>query len=315
MQIVNKILDAKTAVSDSITGNRSNPNLPSELNSLFISINHQDNNELAKWTDENKGLVPPEEVKHIRMKRFTKAFSIIFEKLEFDRISEEQEVLFKKNNASVSLSDLSSGEKQIVFRGGYLLKDINALNDPVILIDEPEISLHPKWQSLIFEFYTKIFDEVDAQFFIATHSEYVVQSALVNDNQNLIYILGETEDKKITSDNLFLDTLSSAEVNYLAFGTRAIEYHNELYAAVWSVAESESSYFSAEDFDNYLVTQGIQKNRIWIWGNREMRKTLQSYIRDFYHHPENTNNDKYSDEELNQSISELQRILRPESEM
>ena len=40
----------------------------------------------------------------------------------------EKKILFKKNITLVPIDNLSTGEKQIVFRGAYLLKNINNLD-------------------------------------------------------------------------------------------------------------------------------------------------------------------------------------------
>jgi len=53
----------------------------------------------------------------------------------------------------MSISQLSSGEKQIVFRGSFLLKDKESSKGALILIDEPEISLHPNWQLKVLSFF------------------------------------------------------------------------------------------------------------------------------------------------------------------
>jgi hypothetical protein len=37
------------------------------------------------------------------------------------------------------------------------LQNKNSINGNIVLIDEPEISLHPNWQLKILDFYKKIF--------------------------------------------------------------------------------------------------------------------------------------------------------------
>lgn len=37
-------------------------------------------------------------------------------------------IIFQKNGVDIPINNLSSGEKQIVYRGCFLLKDANALN-------------------------------------------------------------------------------------------------------------------------------------------------------------------------------------------
>lgn len=67
---------------------------------------------------------------------------------------------------------------------------------------------------------------------LATHSEYVIQSAL-KDRENVLVIVltddnGTNCSKKITAPSV-LPTVTSAETNYLAFGVPSVDYHIELY--------------------------------------------------------------------------------------
>ncbi|GAB2026136.1 AAA family ATPase [Lactovum odontotermitis] len=302
--IQNRTVDSEQSNSDRVRGNRSESKIPQELNELFVSINNQDSVELSTWVDENPNKVVPNSEKHKRMRRFNEAFSKMFSDLEFKRISESQEVLFSKNGAEINLSNLSSGEKQIVFRGGYLLKDINIYQSPFVMIDEPEISLHPKWQEKIFEFYTSLFEGLDAQIFMATHSEYVVESALKGEN-SLVYILSSDGVRKINQSPV-LGKITGAETNYIAFGTRAIEYHNQLYSELQTISKKEV----VKEFDCWLEQHDIPKDRERKRTDKDkvIACTLCSYIRDEYHHP--TKNNPYSEKEVKESISEMVKVLK-----
>jgi len=55
----------------------------------------------------------------------------------------------------------------------FLLNDIQ---NTLILIDEPEDSLHPRWQSLLIDSYQRIAEKGNNQFILATHSPYIVSS-------------------------------------------------------------------------------------------------------------------------------------------
>lgn len=68
------------------------------------------------------------------------------------------------------ISGLSSGEKQLFLRA-LSLKFLE-VNNSVILIDEPEISLHPKWQKKIIKVYENIGE--NNQIIMATHSPHIV---------------------------------------------------------------------------------------------------------------------------------------------
>ena len=70
------------------------------------------------------------------------------------------------------IRSLSSGEKQLFFRILFL-KRLN-VNNAIILIDEPETSLHPEWQRKIIEIYKQIGE--NNQLILATHSPFIVGS-------------------------------------------------------------------------------------------------------------------------------------------
>ena len=96
------------------------------------------------------------------------------------------------------INDLSSGEKQLFLRT-LSIKMLEPKNS-IILIDEPELSLHPKWQQRIIEVYKKIGE--NNQIIIATHSPHILGSV---SNEN-IFILYRNEKGKIeakTGDELY----------------------------------------------------------------------------------------------------------------
>ena len=96
------------------------------------------------------------------------------------------------------INDLSSGEKQLFLRT-LSIKMLEPKNS-IILIDEPELSLHPKWQQRIIEVYKKIGE--NNQIIIATHSPHILGSV---SNEN-IFILYRNENRKIeakTGDELY----------------------------------------------------------------------------------------------------------------
>lgn len=81
--------------------------------------------------------------------------------------------LFRNSSgAEFDINGLSSGEKQLFIR----ILSLKALNPigALILVDEPEISLHPSWQQRIVEVYQHIGE--GNQIIIATHSPHVISS-------------------------------------------------------------------------------------------------------------------------------------------
>lgn len=72
----------------------------------------------------------------------------------------------------VTIDQLSDGEKQLYGRVISLM--ILQPNNSIILIDEPEISLHPAWQQKIMQIYSRI--GTNNQFIVATHSPQIIAS-------------------------------------------------------------------------------------------------------------------------------------------
>ena len=171
-------LDANNASSE-----RSSQNLATEIKQLLIDIDELDNGELAKWVDSHKNQVPIEDVIHKRIRRFTNAFDQIFPHKRFVGIANQnnqKQVFFEEFGKQMEIGQLSSGEKQIVFRGGFLLRNLGTITGSPILVDEPELSLHPQWQLKILNFLKGLFTDAygvqTSQLIVATHSPFILHN-------------------------------------------------------------------------------------------------------------------------------------------
>ena len=77
--------------------------------------------------------------------------------------------------AQTKISEKSSGELCYLHMITAIASEIK--NNSVILIDEPELSLHPKWQSDFIPFLQKLFKNYrGCHFILATHSPHIVSS-------------------------------------------------------------------------------------------------------------------------------------------
>ena len=129
----------------------------------------------------------------------------IFENLSIDvkveDISQDGRNITLFTNSSgdeFDINELSSGEKQLFLRT-LAIKMLNPENS-IILIDEPELSLHPKWQQRIVDVYKKI--GKNNQIIIATHSPHILGSV----RKENIMLLDKDDDGKIvvrTGDELY----------------------------------------------------------------------------------------------------------------
>jgi len=98
--------------------------------------------------------------------------------IEFSKLDKQKEIYFRNNQSEeIKLKDLSGGEKEIITKIFPLY--ISQIKNSVILIDEPESSMHPNWQIEIIDLYKKIAELNNNQIIIATHSPHIV-SAIEN---------------------------------------------------------------------------------------------------------------------------------------
>ena len=231
------------------------------IKQLIVDIDAQDNSEWMRITESGVGTPFPIFKQTSKKYRFEKAFNDFFGTVKFIGVNntnpEEIKILFEKHGKEIPVDSLSTGEKQIVFRGAHLLKNINSMSGGVVLIDEPELSMHPKWQQKVLQYYRRLFDKngsQDAQMIIATHSEYVLRSA-VEDRDNVLIIVLSDDNGSIHSKNItaptILPTITSAETNYLAFGILSVDYHIELYGHL----QNKTGNLSVKSCDDYIIAQ------------------------------------------------------------
>ncbi|EOP60933.1 hypothetical protein IKQ_06164 [Bacillus cereus VDM053] len=162
---------------------KSSGNLAQEITQLLVDIESLDNGDFAQWADGNPTAQVSDGIRDIRMKRFKNAFESIFPNKKYKKVvntANGKLILFEEFGKEITINDLSSGEKQIVFRGSFLLRNKLATEGSVVFIDEPEISLHPKWQLKILDFYKNLFKNSEgfqtSQLFFATHSPFVIHN-------------------------------------------------------------------------------------------------------------------------------------------
>ena len=205
---------------------RSSTDLPKQTKQLLIDVQALDDAELSHAMRANPTKTKAELQVEERMPRFTKAFARMFDGLTYDRIENvagHKEIYFKKNGVDIPIDGLSSGEKQIVYRGCFLLKDVNATNGAFIFIDEPEISLHPNWQMKIMDYYKGIFTGENgvqtSQIFAVTHSPFIIHNEN-RKNDKVIVLARDSNGDVVVKDKPEYYKCNSIEVIEDAFAIR-----------------------------------------------------------------------------------------------
>ena len=201
----------------------------------------------------------------------------IFEILELDvklsEISKDENsmpIFTDSSGKKFGINELSSGEKQLFLRT-LAIKMLEPENS-IIMIDEPELSLHPKWQQKIVDFYRKI--GKNNQIILATHSPHILGSVekeniiLLEKNENGI-VKVKTGDEfgnsygqttgRILEDIMGLETDRNPSVNNLLNLVKEMvkndDYENskfeEKYAKIKDI-------LGEDDRDLFLVDMDLQ---------------------------------------------------------
>lgn len=166
---------------------------------------------------------------------------------KFGLLDEVEVHLSKKDGGMFEISGASSGELSLI--SSLIFISSTVPNNSVILIDEPENSLHPSWQR---EYVGKIFAALgyrNVSVIIATHSPLLVTGA-VNERPDLVTVYEVS-----TKDN------GPIEIDRIDVESSGIE------AILWKVFEvvtPESHFVSEEIIDsiNQYEHDEITKNQV-----------------------------------------------------
>lgn len=242
----------------------------------------------------------------------------------------EIESFFKTGNIDLSESGIEtkSTEKGTGMQRALALAliqvyaDISSTNEkgnskPILFfIDEPETFLHPQAQNKLVDALEKISNQ--SQIFIITHSPYLLKKYKKDTHSLYVFSKDKGFNKVEPSKKFDLFGASSptwGEINYYAFGVISIEFHNELYGFIQAraIVEDDKFYFE-DDFEKYLIRRGFVQDQPYIKLKRDgstenQTRTLPTRIRNIIHHPENTHNTRFTQDELTKSIDLLINLL------
>lgn len=114
-----------------------------------------------------------EETKELLQKKLISSLNNLFEETNKTvSFVEDKLEISLKNGKTIAYKNLSSGERQVIF---IFLKVINGdVDNSLILMDEPEISLHLSWQEKLLSEIVRVND--NSQIIIVTHSPAIVMN-------------------------------------------------------------------------------------------------------------------------------------------
>lgn len=225
----------------------SSPNLATEIKQLLVNVQALDDSEIAYHIRKNPDFSYSELNIPLRMDRFTNAFNLMFNELQYEGIvtrNNQKIPIFTKFKKEIELDFLSSGEKQIVYRGCFLLKNKDALKGAFVCIDEPEISLHPNWQKDIVKYYKNMFTDVNglqtSQIFFVTHSPFLIHNN-TRINSKVIVLKRTEEGEIVVQDTPSYYSFSHEKIIQEAFN---IDTFNSEKPIVYLEGKTDEQYFN-----------------------------------------------------------------------
>ena len=133
------------------------------------------------------------------------------------------EIVLQKNGRYFSVENSSSGEYHLISTIISVLACIS--ENSLVLVDEPEISLHPNWQMKYIKFLNQTFKKYrSTHFLICSHSHFLV-SDLKPENSSILSLY--KEGSQIKSSQVLSNTFgwSSESVLYNVFKVKTTRNH------------------------------------------------------------------------------------------
>ena len=174
-------------------------------------------------------------------------------------------------------------------------------NIPSIIyaIEEPETSQHTEHQKKMINAFLSLSQVPNTQLIITTHSAEIVKELNFDHLRLVLLTNGQKSIDVVQAGQLPYPSLN--EVNYLAFCEVTEEYHNELYGFI----EAEgwlNTYRAGKPTINY--------NKLLRDGSTRVEQIiLTEFVRHQIHHPENTQNIRYTPGQLEESISLMREFI------
>jgi predicted ATP-dependent endonuclease of OLD family len=193
----------------------------------------------------------------------------------------------KVTNQQLELSSLGSGYEMAfsLLYSFYMSQQSN--KQLIMLIDEPELHMHPRLQSKFVNFLIEMSKTV--QIFLTTHSPLLIKQLAANDYTKILILregkeISEPAERKLTY-------ISANETNYIAFNLATEEYHNELFEELKHQYGDDKSI---KDFDRdfFVEIKDEIKNSPWRGNKNEV--SIHTFIRNQIHHQKENGKTEYS---------------------
>jgi len=240
----------------------------------------------------------------------------LFEKNHIDDVycSQEESKVIDGKTHGFDITNYSSGQQEILLK----LKDIKLMSTGTdcLLLDEPETSLHPRWQLDIVKLIRMMTKDKQGnypQLFLATHSDKILRSILKHENSLVVRLYRDTNNEvryeTISEMDMVLPRLSIAELNFLIFKEESLEYCSELYDLLEWMIEKSSFAIDKHIRHTKFYDENIHYKE---WYNEKYNDvtsyTMPLYCRNYFHHPKNKK--EPTEKELHDAIELLRNVIK-----
>lgn len=209
---------------------------------------------------------------------------------------------------NIPINKRGSGVKRLVLLNFFRAeadrrRTENNVANIIYAIEEPETAQHTNHQKKLIKAFKELANLANTQIILTSHSASLVKELEFN-HLRLITCNGSGKIVQNVQPNS-LPYPSLNEVNYLAFSEITEEYHNELYGFI----EHEGELSNFKTGKSTVSYNKLKKN-----GTIDVIQIiLTEYIRHQIHHPENTNNSKFTFEDLENSINLMRSFVQQHS--
>ena len=208
---------------------------------------------------------------------------------------------------SIPINKRGSGVRRLILLSFFRAEaERNSISDGrkgniIYAFEEPETSQHGNNQRILVESFKKLSSNSNIQIILTTHSSVVVKALAYSSIRVVSESVGDGVQVGSVTGNV-LQSSSLSEVSYLAFGDISAEYHDELYDLI----ELNGWIHEFENGKPRLGYKRLEKNG----SIKSLTCVLSTYIRHQIHHATNTLNQRYTVDQLRQSIDEMRAFIR-----
>lgn len=216
------------------------------------------------------------------------------------------------DNNIIKLNNLGSGYEMFFSILWAIYRSLDDEKDLIILLDEPELHLHPSMQERLIKLLAYYSDKV--QIIISTHSPLFIKQ--LYGIKPKFHILGKENNLPTVKDmkeQKIKDYLSLNEVNFMAFGVYTEEYFNELYETLYRKSQKYDTTIKSNNFDAkfFIEKYTLVADKPYKSNDNSKKVSYITFIRNVIHHRVDYTNANllYSEYEFKKAIDTMRSYL------